>query len=119
MGTARGDGNTAGWDAPDRDHLGQAPVDDAELLMKVIQSMTMFDRYVHGYRTAENTRLHDQAGTLSELLHADPGFPAGSAMLEVGCGVGAQTVTIAERSPGAALTAIDSSAESLGDARKR
>ncbi len=107
------------WDAPDRDHLDQPPVDDAELLMKVIQTMTMFDRYVHGYRTAENTRLHDQAGTLAELLHADTGFPAGSAVLEIGCGVGAQTVTVAERSPGASLTAIDLSAESLAAARKR
>jgi ubiquinone/menaquinone biosynthesis C-methylase UbiE len=107
------------WDAPGRDHLDQPPVDDAELLMKVIATMTMFDKYVHGYRTAENARLHDQAGTLSELLHSDTGFPVGSAVLEVGCGVGAQTVTVAERSPGAALTAIDVSAESLAAARKR
>jgi DNA-binding transcriptional MerR regulator len=107
------------WDDQDRDHLDQPPVDDAELMMKVIQTMTMFDRYVHGYRTAENTRLHDQAGTLAELLHADTGFPAGSAVLEVGCGVGAQTLTVAERSPGASLTAIDLSAESLAAARKR
>jgi SAM-dependent methyltransferase len=74
---------------------------------------------VHGYRAVENARLHDQAGTLAELLHGDTGFPAGSAVLEVGCGVGAQTVTVAERSPGAALTAIDLSAESLAAARKR
>ena len=87
--------------------------------MKVIETMTMSDRYVHGYRSAENARLHDQAGTLSELLHHDTGFPAGSAVLEVGCGVGAQTVTVAERSPGAALTAIDLSAESLAAARER
>jgi DNA-binding transcriptional MerR regulator/trans-aconitate methyltransferase len=106
-------------DDPDRDHLDQPPVDDAELMMKVIQTMTMFDRYVHGYRAVENARLHDQAGTLAELLHGDTGFPAGSAVLEVGCGVGAQTVTVAERSPGAALTAIDLSAESRAAARKR
>jgi DNA-binding transcriptional MerR regulator/trans-aconitate methyltransferase len=109
-------------DSPDRDdpgRLGQPPVEDAELLMKVIETMTMFDGYVHGYRTEENARLHDQAGTLSELLHADTGFPAGSAVLEVGCGVGAQTVTVAERSPGAAITAIDLSAASLAAARKR
>jgi DNA-binding transcriptional MerR regulator len=106
-------------DDPDRDHLGQPPAEDAELLMKVIETMTMFDQYVHGYHTAENARLHDQAGTLSELLHADTGFPAGSAILEVGCGVGAQTLTVAGRSPGAVLTAIDRSAESLAAARRR
>jgi DNA-binding transcriptional MerR regulator/SAM-dependent methyltransferase len=106
-------------DNQDREYLDQPPVDDAELLMKVIATMTMFDGYVHGYRTEENTRLYDQADTLSELLHADTGFPAGSAVLEVGCGVGAQTVTVAERSPGASLTAIDLSAASLAAARKR
>jgi DNA-binding transcriptional MerR regulator len=103
----------------DPGQLDRAPVDDAELLMKVIETMTMFDQYVHGYRAAENTRLHDQADTLAELLHADTGFPAGSSVLEVGCGVGAQTLTVAERSPGASLTAIDLSAESLAAARKR
>jgi hypothetical protein len=35
----------------------------------------MFDRYVHGYRSVENARLHDQAGTLSELLHSDTASP--------------------------------------------
>ena len=34
-------------------------------------------------------------------LHSDTAYPAGSAVLEVGCGVGAQTVTLAQRSPGA------------------
>jgi SAM-dependent methyltransferase len=79
----------------------------------------MFDQYVHGYHPTENTRLHDQADTLAELLHADTGFPAGSSVLEVGCGVGAQTVTVAERSPGARITAMDLSAASLAAARKR
>jgi trans-aconitate methyltransferase len=95
------------------------PVHHTEMLMKVIETMTMFDQYVHGYRTEENSRLHDQAGTLQELLHAGTAFPAGSAVLEVGCGVGAQTVTLADRSPGALLTAIDRSSDSLNAARER
>jgi DNA-binding transcriptional MerR regulator len=103
----------------EHDQLDRAPVDDAELLMKVIETMTMFDQYVHGYRAAENVRLHDQADTLAELLHSDTGFPVGSAVLEVGCGVGAQTLTVAGRSPGASITALDLSAESLAAARKR
>ena len=40
-------------------------------------------------------------------------------MLEAGCGVGAQTVTLAARSPGARFTSIDVSAESLAAARRR
>jgi DNA-binding transcriptional MerR regulator len=95
------------------------PVHHTEMLMKVIETMTMFDQYVHGYRTEENSRLRDQAGTLQELLHAGTAFPAGSAVLEVGCGVGAQTVTLADRSPGALLTAIDRSSDSLNAARER
>ncbi|MCP6582127.1 class I SAM-dependent methyltransferase, partial [Klebsiella pneumoniae] len=40
-------------------------------------------------------------------------------VLEVGCGVGAQTIILAEMSPGAALTCIDLSAPSLEEARRR
>ena len=40
-------------------------------------------------------------------------------MLEAGCGVGAQTVELARRSPGAAITAIDISTDSLAAADRR
>jgi DNA-binding transcriptional MerR regulator len=95
------------------------PLHPAEMLMKVIESMTMFDQYVHGYHTEESSRLRDQADTLQELLHAGTTFGAGSAVLEVGCGTGAQTVTLADRSPGARITSIDRSADSLSAARER
>jgi len=75
--------------------------------------------YVHGYDPREAERLRDQAGTLLELLHGGSSYPTGSAVLEAGCGVGAQTVTLAERSPGARITAIDLSAESLDIARQK
>lgn len=91
----------------------------AQVLMKVIESMTMFEQYVHGYHSQENQRLQDQAGTLVELLHGDTGFPPRASVLEVGCGVGAQTLTLAERSPGAVLTCVDISPESLVEARRR
>src|SRR5664280_2043220 len=61
----------------------------------------------------------DQAGTLVDLLHADTAYPAGSLVLEAGCGVGAQTATLAERSPGARFTSIDVSAGSLAQAQRR
>ncbi len=75
--------------------------------------------YVHGYDPRENIRLQDQASTLVELLHADTAYPAGSRVLEAGCGVGAQTVTLARNSPGAAITAVDISADSVDEARRR
>lgn len=79
----------------------------------------MSDKYVHGYDARENERLQDQAGTLVELLHHDTAYPAGSRVLEAGCGVGAQTVTLAQRSPGAQFVSIDVSAASVAEARRR
>ena len=78
----------------------------------------MTQTYVHGYNAAENIRLQDQAATLVELLHADTRFPAGSSVLEAGCGVGAQTLTLATNSPGARITSIDISADSIAQATR-
>jgi SAM-dependent methyltransferase len=79
----------------------------------------MSDTYVHGYHSRENERLQDQAGTLVSLLHSDTAYLPGSTVLEAGCGVGAQTVTLAQRSPGARFTSIDISADSIAEARRR
>jgi SAM-dependent methyltransferase len=75
--------------------------------------------YVHGYSARERARLADQATTLTDLLHADTAYPAGSTVLEAGCGVGAQTVILAQNSPGATFTSIDLSEASLAEARRR
>jgi SAM-dependent methyltransferase len=77
------------------------------------------EAYVHGYYPRENERLQDQARTLVELLHADTAYPPGSTVLEVGCGVGAQTVTLSERSPEAHFLSVDISADSLAKAEQR
>jgi SAM-dependent methyltransferase len=69
--------------------------------------------YVHGYSDRESERLADQAQTLANLLHDDTNFPRGSQVLEAGCGIGAQTVILARNSPGAHITSIDISADSL------
>lgn len=78
----------------------------------------MSGAYVHGYESRENRRLHDQASTLVELLHWDTAYSEGSRVLEAGCGVGAQTVTLASNSPKALITSIDVSEASLAEARK-
>ncbi|MGQ0840875.1 L-histidine N(alpha)-methyltransferase [Actinokineospora sp.] len=75
--------------------------------------------YVHGYSAGEARRLSDQADTLATLLHAGTAFPAGSRVLEVGCGVGAQTVHLVTASPHARLVAVDISADSLAQAQAR
>jgi ubiquinone/menaquinone biosynthesis C-methylase UbiE len=74
--------------------------------------------YVHGYDSRENRRLQDQANTLVELLHFDTSYPAGSRVLEAGCGVGAQTVSLARKSPNASFISIDISADSISKAKR-
>jgi SAM-dependent methyltransferase len=79
----------------------------------------MSDAYVHGYHPRENERLQEQARTLVDLLHSDTAYPGGGRVLEAGCGVGAQTVTLARRSPDARFTSVDVAADSLAEARRR
>jgi ubiquinone/menaquinone biosynthesis C-methylase UbiE len=63
--------------------------------------------------------LQDQASTLVELLHSDTSYPAGSRVLEAGCGVGAQTATLARNSPDALITSVDISETSVAEARRK
>jgi len=75
--------------------------------------------YVHGYDPRANTRLQDQANALVDLLHSDTAYPEGSLVLEAGCGVGAQTVSLARNSPGARIISVDIAADSLAAARAK
>lgn len=74
--------------------------------------------YVHGYSEREALRLTEQADTLEGLLHSDTIYPPGAKVLEAGCGIGAQTVILAKNSPGAEITSIDVSPDSLEKARE-
>ncbi len=78
----------------------------------------MTPHHVHGYDPRESLRLQDQAATLAQLLHSDTVFPAGCRVLEAGCGVGAQTVTLAKNSAGARILAVDISSDSLAEAER-
>ena len=103
-----------------RDRLAAAlATPEPNQLMKVIETMTMFEQYVHGYRPDETIRLADQADALVELLHGDTHYRPGELVLEVGCGVGAQTVTLARRSPETNFVAVDISPDSLQQAARR
>jgi len=75
--------------------------------------------YIHGYSERESERLCDQARTLTSLLHNDTRYLAGSRVLEAGCGTGAQTVILAQNSPGAEITAVDISPDSIQRAEAR
>ncbi len=54
---------------------------------------------------------------MTDLLHHDTAYPVGSKVLEMGCGVGAQTVILARNSPGAQITSVDISPASLTAAK--
>ncbi len=73
--------------------------------------------YVHGYSEREAERLYDQANSVRELLHHDTRYPVGCRVLEAGCGVGAQAVTLARNNPGAQFVSVDISLDSLEKAR--
>lgn len=75
--------------------------------------------YIHGYGAVEGERLLAQASSVVDLLHGDTRYPAGSRVLEVACGTGAQTVSLARNSPGAHFVSFDHSAVSLDQARAR
>ena len=79
----------------------------------------MNQTYVHGYDPRENTRLRDQASTLVELLHGDTRYPKGNRILEAGCGVGAQTITLATNSPDATFVSVDISETSVIETRRK
>ncbi len=79
----------------------------------------MTSNYVHGYDRRANVRLQDQADALVELLHSDTRYPEGSLVLEAGCGVGAQTVTLVRNSPRARFVSVDISADSLAAAQRK
>jgi SAM-dependent methyltransferase len=74
--------------------------------------------YVHGYTERETQRLHEQSMILEELLHSGTSYPPGSKVLEIGCGVGAQTLILLRRNPGIQLTSIDISEGSVKEASK-
>ena len=75
--------------------------------------------YVHGYSPREAARLIDQAQTLTDLLHHDTAYPPGCRVLEAGCGVGAQTIPLATRSPESTFISVDTSAVNIAEAQVR
>jgi ubiquinone/menaquinone biosynthesis C-methylase UbiE len=114
-GAFRPGGRASGGAGPARRTRRQDAVDNG--IVRVVGPTG--NSYVHGYDARENERLLDQAGALVELLHRGTRYPPGSRVLEAGSGVGAQTITLATRSPGAHFVSVDISADSIGQARQR
>lgn len=75
--------------------------------------------YVHGFTREERDRLHHQARFLEHRVHEGLPYRRSRALLEVGCGVGAQTEILLRRNPELHVTAIDQSPSNLAAAKER
>ena len=73
--------------------------------------------YLHGFDPTEQERLFSQARFLEDRVFAGFDFSHCRHLLEVGCGVGAQTEILLRRFPKARITAVDLSAAQLARAR--
>lgn len=74
--------------------------------------------YLHGFIPAEQQRLIDQAGFLTPLIYPRIDFSGCKKILEIGCGVGAQTAKLLELFPEAQITCVDNSAAQLAKAKE-
>jgi SAM-dependent methyltransferase len=75
--------------------------------------------YVHGHDRAARERLIAQADAVAHAIHGFAPFPPGSHVLEAGCGVGAQTITLLRRNPACRFTLVDRHGPSLEEALAR
>jgi len=69
--------------------------------------------YVHGFTPEEQERLYHQARFVEHRVHGDLPLWRARRMLEVGCGVGAQTEILLRRFPALHVTGIDASQSNL------
>lgn len=73
--------------------------------------------YLHGYTATEQDRLYHQAAFLADAVHDRLPFRRCRQLLEVGCGVGAQTEILLRRFPTLHVTGVDRSDDNLARAR--
>jgi len=100
---------------------GAAIINDLNALeLRILEiKESQLKRYIHGYSETEAQRLQNQANSIAEYLHFDSVWPQGSTILEVGCGVGAQTVIIADKNPDCKVVSVDISKKSIAQAQQR
>lgn len=72
--------------------------------------------YLHGYTSQEQDRLYHQAAFLADAVHDRLPFRRCRNVLEVGCGVGAQTEILLRHFPQLHVTGVDRSADNLARA---
>ncbi len=73
--------------------------------------------YLHGYNSEEQDRLKRQAAFAEHTVYRNIDLSDVSQLLEVGCGVGAQSSIILRRFPNLELTGIDLNSKQLEEAQ--
>jgi ubiquinone/menaquinone biosynthesis C-methylase UbiE len=74
--------------------------------------------YLHGYSEKERDRLHRQARFLEPMVHDRLPYRRRKKLLEVGCGVGAQTEILLRHFPDLHVTGIEINDEQLAEAKR-
>jgi SAM-dependent methyltransferase len=74
--------------------------------------------YLHGYSREEQDRLYHQARFMEPFIYDTVDFSQQAKVIEIGCGVGAQTRILLDRFPHLQVHGVDLSAEQLGRARE-
>ena len=75
-------------------------------------------KYIHGFAESERERLLRQGDLLAEFVYPGVALDGCVSILEVGSGVGAQTLQLLKRFPKARITCVERSEEQLDTARK-
>ncbi|MEN2280822.1 methyltransferase domain-containing protein [Algoriphagus sp. SE2] len=73
--------------------------------------------YIHGYVPEEQERLVEQAGVLGPLIYPRIDFEGCKHILEIGCGVGAQTKVLLSLFPEMDITCVDAESRQIEKAK--
>jgi ubiquinone/menaquinone biosynthesis C-methylase UbiE len=86
--------------------------------MKVKPTKKATRGYLHGFTREEQERLYRQARFLEHRVHEGLPLRRAKKLIEIGCGVGAQTDILLRRHPDVHVTGVDASPPHLERARK-
>ncbi|QDU67794.1 class I SAM-dependent methyltransferase [Engelhardtia mirabilis] len=75
--------------------------------------------YLHGFTEREQDRLYHQARFMEQRIYGRLPLHRSRRLLEVGCGVGAQSEILLRRFPDMHVTGVDASESNLARARRR
>jgi ubiquinone/menaquinone biosynthesis C-methylase UbiE len=82
------------------------------------KSKTRAHGYLHGFTKEEQERLYRQARFMQHMVHDRLPYRRAKSIIEVGCGVGAQTEILLRLFPELHVTGVDTSEVNLGQAKR-